>query len=133
VDTDTSRENLLIWGDFSPSNSPRAMRRILIALAMLLSLVILLGLTLYGVSVYISSDINRISTETRELNERNKELQVSLNRIRSFRNVEETVRQHAHVAHLVEAEEVIEVPHSAIVPLPKPSQPEPRFPNAYGY
>ena len=133
MEKSVNRESLLIWGNFSPSDRPQALRRMLVLLTLGLGLTIGLGLALYAGVVYLSSDINRISAETREMNERNKELQVSLNRIRSFKNVEETVRNHPQVSHLQEAAEIIEVPRAALKPLPLPPGHEPRFPNAYGY
>lgn len=131
---DRNREHLLIRGDFSPSARPRMLRRGITMLTMVLGLVVLSGLTLYGVSVYLSSDINRISSETRDLNEKNKELHVSLNRIRSFKNVEAAVRSRAQVSHLKEAAEVIEIPRPGkVAPLPLPPVEQPEFPAAYGY
>ena len=128
-------EPLVIRGDFSPADGPVAMGRLIVLLAAGLVLAGVLAFGLYALKVYLSSDLAHVGTDTREMNEQNKELQVSLNRIRSFKNVEDSVRRHAQISELREAEEIIEVSAADIpnAPAAVPRRNIRRYANAHGY
>ncbi len=127
--TDKS-SHLLIQGNFSQPVSSRLLRMMTRVLSILLSVLILGALVTYGIRVHYEAKINKIARSTRELNEENKALLVQLNRIRSFKNVEQAATQ---VPHLHLAEAMIEVPSAQVKPLPLPPKAQREFPRVYGY
>lgn len=106
----------------------RAATRIL---GLFFGLFVLGALIVYGIKVHYEDDINQTSKTTRELNEKNKELQVKLNHIRSYKNVEAAATK---VPHLHLAETIIDIPAShqktSLPPMPQAQQ---EFPRIYGY
>jgi hypothetical protein len=123
-------EHLLIQGNFTPARSARILKILARSMGLLFGVGMLAALIVYGIKVHYEDDINRISKTTRELSEQNKELQVKLNQIRSFKNVEAAATRAPHL-HLPET--IIDVPAGgkvSIPPLPKPKQ---EFPRIYGY
>jgi hypothetical protein len=126
-----SEEHLLIQGNFAPARSSRVMRASARVLGLLFGVFVFGALVVYGVKVHYEDDINQTSKTTRELNEKNKELQVKLNHIRSYKNVEAAA---GHVPHLHLAETIIDIPAPSqqfkFSPMPKRHQ---EFPRVYGY
>lgn len=123
-------ENLIIHGNFAPSRSGRLLRMSARIFGVLFFLLIIGTLILYGVKVHFEDSINRVARTTRDLNERNKELQVKLDHICSFKNVEEAA---AKVPNLHMAETRINVataPAIRLTPLPPAKQ---EFLRVYGY
>src|SRR4051812_7803244 len=90
-------DHLVIQGDFLPPERERFLKTSMRLFAILLAVTIVASLLVYGFRVHYVSDINRLPRDTRELNEQNKELQVKLNQLRSFKNVESAA---THVPHL---------------------------------
>ncbi len=123
--------HLLIQGDFAPTRKSRLLRMAARILSLLLFVFLVGTLGVYGVKVHLEDNINQVARDTRELNEQNKDLQVHLNHIRSFKNVEAAASK---VPHLHMAETVIEVPvatgQQKLAPMPKPAR---EFPQVYGY
>lgn len=124
-------EHLLIQGNFAPSRSGRLLRAATRSLGLLFALGVLGALVVYGIKVHYEDDINQTSKMTRELSEKNKELQVKLNHIRSYKNVEAAA---AKVPHLHLAETIIDIPARPASEAPPPlPQAKPEFPDVYGY
>jgi hypothetical protein len=123
--------HLLIQGNFAPARSGRVLRAATRILGLLFGFFALGALIVYGIKVHYEDDINETSKTTRELSEKNKELQVKLNHIRSFKNVEAAATR---VPHLHLAETIIDIPApkqaASLPPIPKPRQ---EFPRVYGY
>jgi hypothetical protein len=122
--------HLIIQGDFAPAKSSRVLRVLTRVLSLLLLVSLVGALVVYGVKVHYVDDINRVARDTREMNEQNKELQVRLNHIRSFKNVEAAATK---VPHLHLAETIIDVPASANYRLPAKPPTRQEFPRIYGY
>lgn len=124
-------EPMIIQGNFAPARSSRVLQVSARVGSLFLALLVLGALIAYGVKVHFEDSINKLARNTRELNEQNKELQVQLNHIRSYKNVEAAA---ARVPYLHAPETVIEVPVSAkkfkLPPMPHPKQ---EFPRVYGY
>lgn len=124
-------DHLLIQGNFAPAQSGRVLRATTRILGLLFGFFVLGALIVYGIKVHYEDDINETSKTTRELSEKNKELQVKLNHIRSYKNVEAAA---AKVPHLHLAETIIDIPAPQqtenLPPMPKPRKEFPRF---YGY
>lgn len=121
---------MIIQGNFAPARSSRVLRIVARVFSVLLAVLVVGALVTYGLKVHFEDSINRLAKDTRDMNEQNKELQVKLNHIRSYKNVEAAA---AKVPHLQVPETVIEIPPSPEVkfpPLPKPKQ---EFPRVYGY
>ena len=125
-----SQEHLLIQGNFSPARSGRILRASTRILGVLLVAFILGALLVYGIKVHFEDNINTVAKATREINEKNKELQVKLNHIRSFKNVEAAAAQ---VPHLHIAETIIDVPAPKETTLPEMPRKKQEFPRTYGY
>lgn len=124
------KEHLIIKGDFAPAKSGRILRMSARVLSVLFVALAVGALAVYGVKVHFEDHINKVARSTREMNEQNKELQVRLNHIRSFKNVEAAA---AKVPHLHLPETVIDVPAGHPVTLPPMPQPRQEFPRVYGY
>ncbi|MGE0201051.1 MAG: hypothetical protein AB7P76_08790 [Candidatus Melainabacteria bacterium] len=94
------------------------------------ALLIILSLGVYGFTVHYSSAINTLSRQSRALDEQNQELQVELDRRRSFRNIEDSAirRLNLHVAQAT-----LDVDSAAAARLPVMPKPRPRFAEAPGY
>lgn len=125
-----STDHLLIQGNFAPSKNGRMMRAGTRILSLLVGVFILGALIMYGIKVHYEASINEVAKSTRELNEQNKELQVRLNHIRSFKNVEAAAKK---VPHLHLAETIIDVPAPRKVVLPDMPKSKQEFPRVYGY
>lgn len=97
---------LLIEGDFKPADPSKPIRRLVKLTVLLSGLLLLVALGFYGINVHFASQLNELGKKTREMNETNKELQVKLNRIRAFKNIETSA---AKVSHLKPAQDMIEV------------------------
>jgi outer membrane murein-binding lipoprotein Lpp len=129
-------DHLVIQGDFLPPERERLLKTTMRVFVILLAIAIMAALLVYGFRVHYESGINRLARETRELNEQNKELQVKLNQLRSYKNVESAA---AHVPHLRMPDIVLTVhapkPASSSMPetLPSTSQSTQDFPRVYGY
>ena len=123
-------EHLLIQGQFdSPPNS-RFLRILTRVLAVLLLVSVVVTLAMYGVKVHYEDGINKLARNARELNEQNKELQVRLNHIRSYKNVEAAAAQ---VPHLHMPAVILDVPAARRAPLPPMPRETKEFPRVYGY
>jgi hypothetical protein len=123
-------EHMIIEGDFAPSRHSRLLQVTARVFSLLLGLFIVVALCFYGFKVHFEDSINQAARNARELNEHNKELQVKLNHIRSFKNVEAAATQ---VPSLKQPETVIDVPKSQPAALPqRPSTPT-EYPHVYGY
>lgn len=122
-------EHLIIQGNFAPSKNSRILRISARVFALLFGLFVVGALITYGIKVHFEDSINKVARDTRELNEENKELQVRLNHIRSYKNVEAAA---GHVPHLRLPPTVIDVPaaETQLPPMPKAKQ---EFPRVYGY
>ena len=127
---DAAAEHLIIQGDFAPAKHSRLLQVSARVFSLLFGLFIVGALVIYGVKVHFEDSINHVARDARDLNERNKELQVKLNHIRSYKNVEAAATK---VPHLHMAETVIEVPASPQVQLPPMPKPRQEFPRVYGY
>lgn len=123
-------EPVIIQGNFQPSARSRALQVSARVLSLLFAVLVVAALVEYGLKVHYEDDINRLAKTTREMNEHNKELQVKLNHIRSFKNVEAAA---AKVPHLHLAETIIDVPTPRHVTLPPIPQSKREFPAVYGY
>ncbi len=120
---------MIIKGNFKPSREERILRWLLKAMGVLLGLSILASLTMYGVNVHYKSQINDISRATRDLYEENKTLQVHLNRIRSYKNVEAAAKA---IPNLKIPNEILDIPAQS-TPLSTPPKRHKELPRVYGY
>ncbi len=123
-------EHLIIEGNFAPARSGRVLRVTLRLLSLLFGFSIIGALAVYGIKVHYEDTINRVAKETREMNEQNKELQVKLNHIRSYKNVEAAATK---VPHLQLPPTVIEVPAATSVKSPAMPALQQEIPRVYGY
>lgn len=123
-------DHLIIQGNFTPARSGRALRMVARVLSLFFCVMIAGALVVYGVKVHFEDGINRVARDTREMNEQNKELQVRLNQLRSFKNVEAAATRAPHL-HL--AETVIDVPARPQTRLPSMPPAKREFPHIYGY
>jgi hypothetical protein len=123
-------DHLLIQGNFAPAQKSRVLRVSARICSLLLCLLIFGALSIYGVKVHFEDDINKLARHTRDLNEQNKELQVKLNHIRSYKNVETAAIQ---VPHLHMPPTVLDVPISPQYKLPAMPRESKEFPRVYGY
>ncbi len=122
---------MIIQGNFAPARTGRVLRvstRVLSIVFVVFGVGVLVA---YGIKVQYEGSINKLARNTRDMNEQNKELQVKLNHIRSYKNVEAAA---AKVPHLRMPETVIEIAPSAapakLPPMPRPKQ---EIPRVYGY
>jgi hypothetical protein len=122
-------DNLIIQGNFAPARNSRFLRISARVFSLLLGVFIVEALIIYGMKVHFEDSINKVARDTRDLNEQNKELQVKLNHIRSYKNVETAA---GTVPNLRLPATVIEVP-STETQLPSMPKPKQEFPNVYGY
>lgn len=122
--------HLIIQGNFAQPGISRLLRMSARIFSVLLILLGIGTLAMYGVKVHFEDSVNRLAKDTRELSEKNKELQVRLNRIRSFKNVEAAAGK---VPHLHLPETVIDIPVSGKTQLPSMPKPKQEFPRIYGY
>jgi hypothetical protein len=124
-------EPMIIQGNFAPATTGRFFRVSTRLLSIFFVVLGVVALVAYGIKVQFEDSINKLAKHTRDMNEQNKELQVKLNHIRSYKNVEAAVAQ---VPHLRMPETVIEIPPSAtpakLPPMPRPKQ---EIPRVYGY
>jgi len=122
-------DHLIIQGDFAPARNSRVLRISARVFSLLFGLFVVGALVMYGIKVHFEDSINKVARDTRDLNEKNKELQVRLNHIRSYKNVEAAAGQ---VPNLRMPPTVIDVPasESRLPVMPKPKQ---EFPHVYGY
>jgi len=122
-------DHLIIQGDFAPARNSRVLRISARVFSLLFGLFVVGALVMYGINVHFEDSINKVARDTRDLNEKNKELQVRLNHIRSYKNVEAAAGQ---VPNLRMPPTVIHVPasESRLPVMPKPKQ---EFPHVYGY
>jgi hypothetical protein len=97
---------LLIKGNFKPARTLRLLRAFSILLGMFLVGGLGALLVTYALVVHYQNDMNTMGQETRLLHEDNKALQVRLNRLQSFQNVESAADK---MPHLRPAEEMIEI------------------------
>ena len=123
-------DHLLIQGDFLPSGRERFLRGLTRLGGLLLALSILLTMIIYGLKVHLEDSVNRLARNTRELNEQNKELQVKLNHIRSFKNVETAA---SHMPRLRLPSTVLNISVSNHARLPQLPRDNREFPHVYGY
>ena len=123
-------DHLLIQGDFLPSGRERLLRSLTRLGVILLALCIAITMIIYSVKVHFEDSINRLAKDTRDLNEQNKELQVTLNHIRSFKNVETAASK---VPQLRMPPTVLNVPISRQAKLPTMPHASREFPHVYGY
>lgn len=121
---------MIIQGNFKPARSGWLLRSSSRLLSLFLGVLVVGALVSYGVKVQFEDSINKLAKHTRDLNEQNKELQVKLNHIRSYKNVEAAA---AKVPHLHLPETVIDVPPAAISHLPPLPPARQEFPRVYGY
>jgi len=125
-----SDEHLIIEGNFAPPGASRLLQVSARIFSLLLGIFIVAALLFYGVKVHFEDSINKVARNARELNEHNKELQVKLNHIRSFKNVEAAA---AKVPNLKMPETVIDIPSTPHVHFPHMPQQHQEFPHVYGY
>jgi hypothetical protein len=123
-------DHVLIHGDFLPSGRERVLRALTRIGVILLGLCIVASMVIYGVKVHYEDAINRLARDTRDLNEQNKELQVKLNHIRSFKNVEAAAFK---VPQLRMPPTVLNIPASGQAKLPDMPHTTREFPHVYGY
>lgn len=123
-------DHLLIQGNFAPTKRGRGLRISTRIFSLLLGIGFLVALFIYGIKVHVEDSINHLARNTRELNEQNKELQVKLNHIRSFKNVEEAA---VKVPHLRMPPTIVDVPVSQQAKLPAMPRETKEFPRVYGY
>ena len=123
-------EHLIIQGNFAPAGHSRLLQVSARVGALLLVGFIVAALCFYGFKVHFEDSINQTARNARDLNEHNKELQVKLNHIRSFKNVEAAA---AKVPNLRMPETIIDVPASPKVQLPHMPKSSQEFPHVYGY
>ena len=123
-------EHLIIQGNFAQARHSRILQVSARVFSLLLGIFIVTALLFYGFKVHFEDNINHIARDARNLNEDNKELQVKLNHIRSFKNVEAAATK---VPNLKMPETVIDVPASPNVALPHMPKKSQEFPHVYGY
>lgn len=98
---------------------------------MLLGLSLLVALVIYGVSVYLETHILALSTQTKALTEENQDLHITLDRIRSYRNVA-SLSQAAQ--GLQPAKDIVDVAEKPAALQPVPTEPTAHLPvGPYGY
>ncbi len=120
----------LIHGDFHPARDTRLFRVTARLGGIALAILVLLAMLAYGVKVHFEGHINRLARDTREMSEENKSLQVQLNRLRSYKNVETAAAQ---VPHLRLPPIVLNVRMANVPRLPDMPPPHREFPRVYGY
>jgi hypothetical protein len=123
-------DHLLIQGDFVAPGRERFLRGLTRLGGVLLTLCIVLTMVIYGFKVHLEDSVNQLARNTRELNEENKELQVKLNHIRSFKNVETAA---SHMPRLRLPPTVLNIPVSTHARLPQLPRDSREFPHVYGY
>ncbi len=123
-------DHLLIQGNFAQARHSRVLQVTARVFALLFAVVAIVTLFFYGFKVHFEDSINQVARNARELNEHNKELQVKLNHIRSFKNVEAAA---AKVPNLRMPETIIDVPATTKAQLPALPRASQEFPHAYGY
>lgn len=123
-------EHLIIEGNFAPAGHSRLLQVTARVFSLLLGIFIVVALCFYGFKVHFEDSINQVARHARDLNEQNKELQVKLNHIRSFKNVEAAA---SRVPNLKMPETVIDVPVTPAAQLPRMPQSHQEFPHVYGY
>lgn len=125
-----SPEHLIIEGNFKPRRITRFFSHFSKISLLLLALVVIAALGIYGLTVNYQSRINDISGRTRDMNEENRELEVELSRIRSFKNIEAAA---AKTPQLRLPEEVLEIKPGKQVVLPELPFLKKEVPQVYGY
>lgn len=89
------------------------------------------SLVLYGVSVYMESQLVTLGKETRQLREDNQDRQIQLDRIRSFEHVGDASH---HVQGLHVPSDLVDVAASPKKHFKKPAEPAQKIPKGiYGY
>lgn len=122
--------NLLIQGNFEPEKTQKWLGSLNKLFFLGLAILMMTSIILYGITVQIKSNINLTSKENRELDEENKELQVKLDRIRSFKNIEASAQK---LLYLNEPVAVIHVKSRNTKPLTPPPELKPTHLIKYGY
>lgn len=122
--------HLLINANFAPAKGAQRLSRITRLCGVLLGVCAIAALILYGITVHFEFGINRISKEALALNEQNKELQVQLNRIQSYKNVQVSATE---VPHLNIPDQVVDITAINTGPLPDLPRREAPQPRIYGY
>ncbi len=132
MDRERERDrHLLIKGNFRPNRGLRIFRVLMLFFGAILGTGFVTALLLYGFVVHTESEMNAVGRQTRQLHEENKTLQVSLQRLQSYQNVEAAAEK---VPQLKSAEEIIEVDvRYNLKPLPLPPERHVRLPRVYGY
>jgi cell division protein FtsL len=100
-------------------------------LGIIIAFMIFVSLVIYGVSVYFENRVIKLGKETRNVQEDNQDLQISLDRLRSYQKVADAS---AKLQGLQVADEVIDVVQKAryrYKPLRAPAIQPPK--EAYGY
>lgn len=123
-------KSLLIRGNFSPDIRSRLISVCCKILGALLIVTLLISLVMYGLMVHYEMTVNKIGRDTRILNEENKELQVKLNRIQSYQNVESASHQ---VGYLQKPQEALILPSVKAVRFPALQTQDPVYPPISGY
>lgn len=132
MDREQGRDrHLLIKGNFRPTRGLRIFRALMLFFGVILGTGVVTASLLYGFVVHTESGMNEVGRQTRLLHEENKTLQVSLQRLQSYQNVEIAAEK---VPRLKNAEEIIEVDvRYNLKPLPGPPERQTRLPRVYGY
>ncbi len=100
-------------------------------LGVVIALMIFISLVAYGVSVYFENQVISIGKQTRSLQEDNQDLQIHLDRIRSY---EKVANASSKIHGLQVATEVINITEPANKAYTLPVPPEDRIPDdIYGY
>lgn len=123
-------EHIIIQGNFAQARHSRILQVSARVFALMFGIFILAALCFYGFKVHFEDSINQVARNARDLNEHNKELQVKLNHIRSFKNVEAAA---AKVPNLRMPETIIDVPAAPKAELPYMPKTSQEFPHVYGY
>lgn len=91
----------------------------------------LISMIIYGVSVYFESRLLKLGKETRNLHEDNQDLQITLDRLRSYQKVADASSK---LQGLQVAQEVIDIAQKEKLTYQPPQEPHQAPPQeAYGY
>jgi hypothetical protein len=128
----TQGAGTVIVGNFRSNLQARRWMRTERLLVVLLGIVLFATLIVYGWSVQVETSVNSLAQETRQLNEENTDLQVQLNRVQSFKNLEDILQNHPY---LERPQEIVDVRLSD-APAARWVNPAPEskeLPRVYGY
>lgn len=121
---------LLIEANFRPGREPRFLKFVTQFFCTVLVLCAVGAMVVYSINIHYEKNINEIGHKTRSLTEMNKELQVQLNKLQSYKNVEVAAEKLPQL-HL--SEEVIEVVGVQPVRLPDMPKRQGVFRRVEGY